>query len=247
MFICFKVIYELRGKSKFDYLFLKRFLFGMAVGFIIIIAGLYKFLSDDTLFKNSYDVYKLSGVVARSARPLDFLLPSVDHPFFGSFIKNFRGTYISPTYNVMGIFIGYTPLLLASYGTVKWLKEKGNDYILNFSTALFITIAITALILSCPPFIKIGDLRIYMPSYLMYLVAPMLKSVARYSVVIMCAVSVLAGIGLKYILNKKANWKKKVLVFSIFISLIVFEFQNSNTFYASRSFKIPNLYNWLAV
>jgi hypothetical protein len=171
-------------------------------------------------------------------------LPSVDHPVFGGLVKRLLAA--TPfTHNVMDISIGYTPLFLASYGIFRWFKHKSDDRAFNFSTALFVTIAITALLLSFPPFVKVGGSTVYLPSYIMYFVAPMFKSVARYGVVIMCAVSVLAGVGLTYLLNGKTGWRK-VFVITALVGLILFEFQNSNTRSATRSYEIPEVYRWLA-
>lgn len=219
---------------------------GLATGLILIGLAYYYQLSGSNVLDDPYDSYQLSDLILRSSRPLDFVIPSIRHPVLGGFAqKALDSAYPTFTHNIFDIFLGYTPLALALYGIKRYrhIKKKLSPYT-NFSILFFIIVFLSAFILSLPPISKIGPIKVPSVSYLSYLITPMFRSISRYGVVLVSAVSVLAAFGVKSLLENKKNFTRAIIIFGIFV-LIFFEFQNKDMYRATNQYETPEVYEWL--
>ena len=115
----------------------------------------------------------------------------------------------------------------------------------DFYIGFFIFLAIAAWFFSQPPWWKFGSVRIFMPPFFMYKILPMVRAYCRFGVVVMLAVSVLAGFGLKFILERFKTQKAKILITCLFSGLVLFEFLNFPPFKVIDLTKYPKVYNWL--
>jgi len=80
----------------------------------------------------------------------------------------------------------------------------------------------------------------------MYKIFPMFRAYARFGLLAIIAVSILAGVGLKYILDKiKSSKKRLALVISISF-LVLFEFNNIPPFRVTDITHPPAVYKWLS-
>jgi len=198
----------------------------------------------------------------RSAKPLDYLLPAVEQPVFGRYTTRFLGSVFygsSPSENTL--YLGFVPLILAAVTIRRWRKRRrrppdlegehlsrqpaagtGKDFVIGF----FIFAAFVALLFSQSPYWQIGPLRIPFPSYFMYKILPMVRVYARFGIVVMLAVAVLAGIGLSDILKKIGKRKWRIVFSGLVIMLVLFEFWNWPPFRVTDVSRTPPVYAWLA-
>ena len=65
-----------------------------------------------------------------------------------------------------------------------------------------------------------------MPSFFMYKMLPMFRAYCRFGIVVMLAVAVLAGFGLKEIISKLKAQSSKLIVTALLCGLDLFEFWN---------------------
>ncbi len=189
----------------------------------------------------------------QSAKPLSYFLPATTHPVFGRFTENFIGT---PLYGLSltehTLYLGWIPLLLSFIAFRNWRKKTrppAIGYPLSadegFYIGFFVFLAIVAWFFSQPPWWQIGPLKIYMPSFFMYKLLPMFRAYARFGVVVMLAVSVLAGFGLKFILDRFKSRKSKICLTFFFCGLVLFEFWNWPPYKVIEVSKAPAVYYWL--
>ena len=191
----------------------------------------------------------------QSAKPLSYFLPATVHPVFGKFTENFVGTrFYGMSLTEHTLYLGWVPLLLALYAFNIWRKNKKlrfTNYGLritehdNFYIGFFIFLAIVAWFFSQPPWWQIGPLKIYMPSFFMYKILPMFRAYCRFGVIVMLAVSVLAGFGIKFILGRFKNQKIRIVVTSLFCGLVLFEFWNWPPYKVIDVSSVPAVYYWL--
>lgn len=194
----------------------------------------------------------------QSAKPLSYLLPSVAHPIFGKFTEQFIGTQLyGISFTEHMLYLGWVPLILAFVAFRKWRKRRREaelgtvpfgdspHYKEDFYIGFFILLVIVAWLFSQPPWWKLGSLKIYMPSYFMYKILPMFRAYCRFGIVVMLAVSVLAGFGLKFVLERFKTQRAKIAVTTLFCGLVLFEFWNYPPFKVIDVSKVPAVYYWL--
>lgn len=192
---------------------------------------------------------------AQSARPLSYILPATVHPVFGQFTEQFIGTSLyGESFTEHTLYLGWTPLILAFFALRTWRKNRktlpGNSTAAEcdkeaFNLGFFITLAIAAWFFSQPPWWKVGPIKIYMPSFFMYRVLPMFRAYCRFGIVLMLAVSVLAGFGLKFYSERFKVSKLRIIAAMLLVSVVLFEFWNYPPFKVIDVSKVPAVYNWL--
>ena len=203
----------------------------------------------------------------KSAKPLNYFLPAVEHPLLGKYTRRFLGSiFYGRTAGEHTLYLGCVPVLLSLVAIRNWRKRRkkspdlqgkplgrqlpvtnrpvgsGHDFIIGF----FIFAGMVAFIFSQPPYWQVGPLRIPFPSYFMHKILPMVRVYARFGIVVMLSVSVLAGIGLANILSKIANRKSRIAITSLLIGLVLFEFWNWPPYRVTDVSQTPAVYEWLA-
>jgi hypothetical protein len=194
----------------------------------------------------------------QSARPLSYFLPATVHPVFGGFTENFLGSSLyGESLTEHALYLGWIPLVLAFIAYKSWRKRRkeikvgtvpfgDSPYFMeNFYIGFFVWLAIIACLFSQPPWWQIGPLKIFMPSFFMYKLLPMFRAYCRFGILVMLAVSVLAGFGLKFILEKCKTFNLKVSVVTILCGLVIFEFWNWPPYKIIDVSKAPAVYYWL--
>jgi hypothetical protein len=219
-------------------------------------------------------------LTSNSARPLGYLLPSQDNPFFGEFTKKFIKNPLyggHPTEHTL--YLGWVGIVLSIFAIREWhrknkkqrLQAAGHkpqaieqsrqrdretgrqgdrslitDHRSRKAVSFFLFAGIVALIFSHSPYTEIGNFRILFPSYFMYKILPMFRVYARFGIVVMLCVSVLAGIGLASILEKIRNTKKRRIFLSVVLLLIFIEFAPTLPAPMVDAIHPPPVYEWLA-
>ena len=192
---------------------------------------------------------------SQSARPLSYLLPSPEHPFLGGLARGFVGTDIyGMSLTEHALYLGWVPLVLAFAAFRRWRRNrklpsyqvtKSPESNENFYIGFFVFLAVAAWLFSQPPWWDIFGFKIYMPSFFMYKILPMFRAYCRFGIVVMLAVAVLAGFGLKFILERFKSQKTKVVVTALFYGLVLFEFWNWPPYKVIDLSRVPAVYYWI--
>ncbi len=189
-----------------------------------------------------------------SARPLSYFLPSFFHPIFGRLTEMFIGSgYYGKNITEHTLYLGWIPLAFAFLALYRWRRKISSpaayETVLageRFSVGFFIALTVVAWLFSQPPWWRIGPVKIYMPSFFMYHLLPMIRAYCRFGVVVVLAISALAGFGLKYLLMSFKRQRTKVFIAVMFSSLVLFEFINFPPFRIIDLTKYPRVYDWLS-
>lgn len=243
----------------FDRAHLKDILIVAISAFLISLPQFYPIFKNTLLAKGSapaaFNLYHrpFADLLTQSAKPLSYFLPAISHPVFGKFTEQFIG---SPLYGVSytehTLYLGWTTLILAFIAFKQWRKRRKLSAIRyplyaneDFYIGFFVWLAIVAWLFSQPPYFTFPHFKIYMPSFFMYKILPMFRAYCRFGIVVMLAISALAGFGLKFIISNIKNQKPKMAITFIFCGLVLFEFLNFPPVKVIDLTKYPKVYDWL--
>lgn len=184
----------------------------------------------------------------------NYLLPAPDNPVFGHLVEDFVYTRAKWMYPVNHVdYLGYVPIALALLGIIGWRRGRfaQNDEVdarLGWGIPFLVLAFLAAVIISALPSVRVFGIKILMPSYYLHEIAPMFRAFARFGVVAILMLSVLAGIGMKLLLeNIRSYWKQLFITF-LMITLVLAEFINvppsKATDVSLRT--VPPAYKWLA-
>lgn len=240
-------------KSNFRYL--KRVTMLMVVSFVILlpqfIPVIYNVIFNRhtvALAQNTFH-RPFEDLFTQSAKPLSYFLPSAVHPIFGKFTEQFVGTELyGQSFTEHTLYLGWLPLILAFSAFKIWKKRKKSTSIQKedgFYVGYFVLLAIVAWFFSQPPWWQLGPLKIYMPSFFMYKILPMIRAYCRFGVVVMFAVSVLAGFGLKFLLEKVKRRGAKIFATAAACVFVLFEFWSWPPYKVIDVNSFPAAYEWL--
>jgi hypothetical protein len=195
-----------------------------------------------------------------SAKPWDYFLPPLYHPVFGKYVEKFVLTHLygsNPVEQVL--YVGYVALALAIYAIFKSRRDGGPEE--RRTVMLFCLFGLFALSFMPPPYLPVFGLKVpFSFSYLLHQFIPSFRVMARFDVVVMLSVSLLAGVGLKYLMWHRRRW----VVFSIVVLIVLFEYaplpsniaeikrpeqnfpfnEHQYAFHTTK-IEIPPVYNWL--
>lgn len=266
LFVLFVSGYNWRSKQKVRIKDFKIIGVTILVALIIVLPFIYHIFkilltTSRTVLQQKGGIRPFSDLLIFSARPLDYLIPSKYNPFLGRFIPDFgisiwRGhRYIEHT-----LFLGYVPLILAGIALGNnWKRRKAIVQRERFPISFFAFAVLAGVLISAPPFLPLGHFsidaisrevickyKLFFPSYFLYKIAPMFRCYARFGIIVMFSVSVLAGFGLKFILEKIKSRQKKIGLFILLCSLLFIEFADFPAFRITDISKPPAVYQWLA-
>lgn len=192
---------------------------------------------------------------AQSAKPLSYFLPAVVHPIFGKFTEQFVGSSLyGISFTEHTLYLGWIPFILAFVAIRKWRKMRKVGAVPegdcpypkeDFYIGFFIFLAVVAWLFSQPPWWNIFGFKIYMPSFFMYKILPMYRAYCRFGIVVMLAVAVLAGFGLKFILERFKSQRVRLVLTCLFSGLVLFEFWNWPPYKVIDVSKVSAVYYWL--
>lgn len=258
LFFCWRRKIKNLNLIKEDVKSLWRFFLPLIFLFLIMFFQFFPLISNfvghsSNTLADSHNFYNRSfeDLFSQSAKPLSYILPSTEHPVFGKFTSRFVDSFLwGKGYTEPQIYLGWVGIILAFIIFRKWRKSRKsketamteND---SFYIGYFIFLAFFAWLLSQPPWWNFGLFKIYMPSFFIYKILPMIRAYCRFGVLVVLAVSVLAGYGLRSILESINNKKIKKLAVFLIISLAMFEFFNWPPFKVLDVSKAPEVYGWL--
>lgn len=204
-------------------------------------------------------VRPFDDLFSQSVKYLSYFLPATVHPVFGKFTEGFIGTELyGDSLTEHTLYLGWVPLILAFAAFRRWRRMRrerkrlgtvpfGDSpfYRENFYIGFFVFLAVAAWLFSQPPWWNIFGLKLYMPSFFMYKILPMFRAYCRFGIVVMLAVAVLAGFGLKFILERFKSQKTRLAVTALFCGLVLFEFWNWPPYKVIDLSKVPAVYYWI--
>lgn len=199
------------------------------------------------------DPRRLSDLFIFSAKPLDYLLPSVHNPFLGRFVPDLG---ISPLkghrYTEHTLYLGYTVLFLSAFAIYAAFRDGRPEA--RRTALLFLAAALFMILLSAPPFIPLGgldidieekmvsaDRKIVLPQYLIFKVFPFIRAYARAGGAAMLAFIVLAAMGFHALFGRSSRKRAALACVAL---LLAFEFAEFPGFRITRP-ALPEAYRWL--
>jgi len=184
-----------------------------------------------TVYRPLEDWYNLSF------RPWYFFIPPKSSIFFGEFSKNIHKKIESTNYyladdymeeEMAGSYMGWHFLIgLGTVAVILLLKRYKNIEFKTFKTvyenkemiirSFFIIFCI--LLISGPPSFTIGGVEIYTPTYLLYYIVPVFRTLVRWAVVIYLFVLIINSFVVQDLYNLMKTKLQKVLFILTFIAL----------------------------
>ncbi|MCK5305564.1 MAG: hypothetical protein KAJ66_00335 [Candidatus Omnitrophica bacterium] len=167
-----------------------------------------------------------------SATVLNYLLPSPNHPLFGAFTSSFEGSlFYGENYQEYNLFLGFFVIIMSIYTHRLWRNSKKAEIAdakkseeMDFSIKFFIALAVVAFSFSLYPVYNLFGMEIHLPSSFIYNIVPFFRSIGRFGIVLMLALSVLTAFGIRFLLEIDRIAKLKKVLVIMFSVIILFEF-----------------------
>lgn len=189
------------------------------------------------------DPRRLSDLFISSAKPLDYLLPSVHNPFIGRFVPEPGiGPLKGHRYAEHTLFLGYTVLFFSGYALYSALRAGKREA--RRTALLFLAAALFMVLVSSPPFLPLGgftmdieermvssDSRIFLPQYFLFKMFPFIKGYASAGGAAMLAFMVLAAMGFSALFGRSRRKRTALLCAAL---LLAFEFAEFPSFRITR-------------
>ena len=139
-----------------------------------------------------------------SARWWSYLVPPVAHPVLGAWPERVWESYrIGPGLLEQQVYLGVGVVTLAAAALWAWVRARGRTLLLV--VPCLTAIAAMALVCSLSPEGEIFGIRVVRPSALLYLVAPMFRSYARFGVVVQLMIATVAAIGMTTLWQRRTR------------------------------------------
>jgi len=246
VFVIFCIFILIRREKK--RLFFQKVLIGIVSGSVvlaILAPWIFSFKVEE--YNRTFAYHELS---VYSARFFNYFLPSPENPLFGKFTKPIYEKSIKETGSNLTeqtLYLGIIPLCLVLYAL--WCLIRKKSYILPLKNYIyfFIILGLVGFYFSFAPTMEIFGLTIKTPAYWIFPHLPVFRVYARFGLLVILAVSVLAGISFSFIVDKIKSQKVSLfLCFSVSLFLLI-EFLNFPPFhYIDVSEKaMPQVYQWL--
>ena len=220
---------------------LKRLFLFFVLCFLFTVPVIFPMLSGSGSVSGSHD-RSLHDLNWFAARPWFYFLPSTYHPLWGGISKavlDWIGTrppeYLMKPYARVehNLYLGWMALILSAVAvakslTLKTSSERGSGSRRRW-VRVFLFLGVTMAIFSAPPMVSISGFKIYFPSHFLHKVLPMFRAYARFGVLALLCVSVLAGFGLKYLLRRdgacpvSTSRRRRSFVFMLSCFLVLLE------------------------
>jgi hypothetical protein len=102
-----------------------------------------------------------------------------------------------------------------------------------------------AFIFSMPPTAKVFGVKLYMPSHILFKVVPQFRAYARFGIIVMMCVAVLAGYGTALLAHKVRSRKYRALLLALLMAMVLLEFTIVPPFRSLDTAKITDYFRWL--
>jgi hypothetical protein len=156
--------------------------------------------------------HSISELDFYAARPLEYLLPDVQSPLFGSYTRGYlktlplHGTGIETT-----LYVGLTMVLLGLVALVCLARRRLSPRAAGAALALWL-LALAAALTSMPPEARILGVSIPLPSHFISQLTTTWRVYSRFVMVVMLAFALLAAIGLDALTHARRPWAKVAIM-----------------------------------
>jgi hypothetical protein len=180
-----------------------------------------------------------------SSRPLEFFIPSIEHPIFGNFFYNYvRENLHGSNIPEQTLYLGFIPTILfisAVYLLFRgYLKDPLKGYFIFFSIC-----ALWMFFLSLPPQISIGTINLPTLSMLLHQIAPMFRVYSRFGILVNFFIALAIATFLAQ-LSRKINSKKYTFIVILSICCLGVEYRSLPFGYALSVNTPPPVYDLIA-
>ncbi|MDD5005782.1 MAG: hypothetical protein PHS93_04685 [Candidatus Omnitrophica bacterium] len=259
LYILFCVFYYLRNRypvKEFSRLFINFFTMGI-LSLLMVLPLLMPSIKAAVTVSHSNDSISAAQNVAirsfhylftQSASILAYLIPSKYHPLWGGLARSLEGSIFFGRGSIeQTLYLGWVGLILSFIAIRR--RENVISHVQNYSLEqtkfvkqLFLFIFISAVLISMPPYWNLLFFKIYFPSFFLYKVFPVFRAYARFGVLSVLSISILAGYGFNSLMNTKHKHKFFIGLFSF---LILLDFANIPPSRVTEIDKCPPVYSWL--
>jgi hypothetical protein len=141
-----------------------------------------------------------------AARPLEYILPDAQSPLFGADTAHYLATHRhGSNKSESTLYVGITVILLALVAFWACVRRKLTPS-LGGAVLLLAVISVAALITSAPPEVRFLGVAVPFPSHFISRLTSTWRVYARFVIVVMLGLSVLAGVGLHVLTRGRVWW-----------------------------------------
>ncbi len=189
-------------------------------------------------------IRRLVEPVTLSARPWEYLIPSIDHPVLGRFVERFSRAHLhGSNLGEQTLYLGFVPLALLAAGVnAAWKKRLRPEH-----AALFWFFVVGALwmgVMSAPPYIPIGKIKLPTLTYLAFSLAPKFRAYCRFGIWVDFFVACAAAVVLDHASQRIRKSRFYLMCLGLFL-LLTFEYWTIPPDY-TIAIDPPPVYQWLA-
>jgi hypothetical protein len=109
----------------------------------------------------------------------------------------------------------------------------------------FVIAGVIGFLFSMPPTAKVLGIKLYFPSYFLFKVIPQFRAYARFGIITMICVVVLAGYGISFLEARGFFGRRRTLIVALLSALVLLEFTIVPPFYSLDTAKTTAYYRWL--
>jgi hypothetical protein len=147
-----------------------------------------------------------------SARPLEYLLPDVQSPLVGADTAHYLETHIHGSNPAEAtLYVGISVILLALVAFWAFVRRKLTPG-LGSAVLLLSLVVVAAFFTSAPPEGRLLGILIPFPSHFISQITSTWRVYARFVIIVMLGLSVLAGIGLYVLIRGRAWWLQAAIL-----------------------------------
>lgn len=141
-----------------------------------------------------------------SARPLEYLVPPGINPWFGQWTGPFLQARIHGSNNAEStLYVGLSIIGLAAVGLLAGLRRRRLEPRLGGAVLLLFVMTLVAGLSSAPPEGTVAGVTVPFPSHFIFELTSTWRVYARFVVVVMLGLSLLAAIGLSYLARGRSG------------------------------------------
>ncbi len=167
----------------------------------------------------------------------NYLAPGVDHPLFGGITRAFVPVRRNVTESTA--YIGWVALALGLWGFRLALRDR--------RAWMMLLLGLGGLSLTLGPYLELGALRLPMPALLLHSLAPFVRVISRYSIILQIAVTALAAYGAAGILRRlSGRWREYALGLLLLVAAVEYIRPSGVTAVAASTKQSPPIYAALA-
>lgn len=172
-----------------------------------------------------------------SARLYEYFEPWHDNPLVPAVVKHWEDLHLhGSNYVESSLTLGYVVMLLALVGLLM-NRQK-------FPAALGIGLVVIGVVMASAPTTHVLGISFHAPSYYLYSFLTIFRVYARFGILVLLGVCILAAAGLAGVERRVAPGPSQALLVLPFL-LLAFEFNNIPPFHVTKILPAPAEYTWL--